>query len=133
MNEITFDKIKEIYLNIKALLEEKQKALIEKNLETLATCDEKLICAYNEIKIIHDRKNEFSLDENQKKELRELSEQIGKLQKNNEVLITHSLNVINKIFEGILNISSAKNADYNHLGKKNQDSTLDISSITEEA
>ncbi len=133
MNEITFDKIKEIYLNIKALLEEKQKALIEKNLETLATCDEKLICAYNEIKIIHDRKNEFSLDENQKKELRELSEQIGKLQKNNEVLITHSLNVINKIFEGILNISSAKNADYNHLGKKNQDNTLDISSITEEA
>ena len=73
------------------------------------------------------------LDKRLTKELRELSEQIGKLQKNNEVLITHSLNVINKIFEGILNISSAKNADYNHLGKKNQDNTLDISSITEEA
>lgn len=133
MNKITFEKIKESYINIKTLLEQKQRALVEKNLEELTSCDEKLICAYNEIKIIYERKDEFSLNEEQKGELRALSEQIGKLQKNNEVLIAHSLNVINKIFEGILNISSAKNADYNHLGKKNQDNTLEISSITEEA
>ncbi len=133
MNKITFEKIKESYISIKTLLEQKQRALVEKNLEELTSCDEKLICAYNEIKIIYERKDEFSLNEEQKGELRALSEQIGKLQKNNEVLIAHSLNVINKIFEGILNISSAKNADYNHLGKKNQDNTLEISSITEEA
>lgn len=133
MNKITFEKIKESYISIKTLLEQKQRALVEKNLEELTSCDEKLICAYNEIKIIYERKDEFSLNEEQKEELRALSEQIGKLQKNNEVLIAHSLNVINKIFEGILNISSAKNADYNHLGKKNQDNTLEISSITEEA
>lgn len=133
MNKITFEKIKESYISIKTLLEQKQRALVEKNLEELTSCDEKLICAYNEIKIIYERKDEFSLNKEQKEELRALSEQIGKLQKNNEVLIAHSLNVINKIFEGILNISSAKNADYNHLGKKNQDNTLEISSITEEA
>lgn len=133
MNKITFEKIKESYISIKTLLEQKQRALVEKNLEELTSCDEKLICAYNEIKIIYERKDEFSLNKEQKGELRALSEQIGKLQKNNEVLIAHSLNVINKIFEGILNISSAKNADYNHLGKKNQDNTLEISSITEEA
>lgn len=133
MNKITFEKIKESYISIKTLLEQKQRALVEKNLEELTSCDEKLICAYNEIKIIYERKDEFSLNEEQKGELRALSEQIGKLQKNNEVLIAHSLNVINKIFKGILNISSAKNADYNHLGKKNQDNTLEISSITEEA
>ncbi len=133
MNKITFEKIKESYISIKTLLEQKQRALVEKNLEELTSCDEKLICAYNEIKIIYERKDEFSLNEEQKGELRALSEQIGKLQKNNEVLIAHSLNVINKIFEGILNISSAKNADYNHLGRKNQDNTLEISSITEEA
>lgn len=133
MNKITFEKIKESYISIKTLLEQKQRALVGKNLEELTSCDEKLICAYNEIKIIYERKDEFSLNEEQKGELRALSEQIGKLQKNNEVLIAHSLNVINKIFEGILNISSAKNADYNHLGKKNQDNTLEISSITEEA
>lgn len=133
MNKITFEKIKESYISIKTLLEQKQRALVEKNLEELTSCDEKLICAYNEIKIIYERKDEFSLNEEQKGELRALSEQIGKLQKNNEVLIAHSLNVINKIFEGILNISLAKNADYNHLGKKNQDNTLEISSITEEA
>lgn len=133
MSDITFEKIKEIYINIKTLLENKQKALIEKNLELLASCDEKLICAYDEIKAIYEKKDEFELNQSQKKELNEITERINKLQKDNEVLITHSLNVINKIFEGILNISSAKNADYNHLGKKNQDSTFDISSITEEA
>ena len=133
MSDITFEKIKEIYINIKTLLEDKQKALIEKNLEVLASCDEKLICAYDEIKAIYEKKDEFELNQSQKKELNEITEKINKLQKDNEVLITHSLNVINKIFEGILNISSAKNADYNHLGKKNQDSNLDISSITEEA
>ncbi len=133
MSNITFEKIKEIYINIKTLLENKQKALIEKNLEVLASCDEKLICAYDEIKAIYEKKDEFELNQSQKKELNEITERINKLQKDNEVLITHSLNVINKIFEGILNISSAKNADYNHLGKKNQDSNLDISSITEEA
>lgn len=133
MEEITFEKILEIYLTIKNLLEKKQQALIKKDLEMLASCDENLICAYNEVKNIYENKDKFTLSDEQKKQLNEITAQIGHLQKNNEVLITHSLNVINKIFEGILNITSAKNADYNHLGKKNQDSGLDISSITEEA
>lgn len=133
MSEITFEKIKESYITIKTLLEQKQEALIKKDLEGLANCDEKLICAYNEIKTIYENKEKFSLTQEEKNELNEITATIGQLQKNNEVLITHSLNVINKIFEGILNISSAKNADYNHLGKKNQDNTLEISSITEEA
>lgn len=133
MEKITFEKILEIYLTIKNLLEKKQQALIKKDLEMLASCDENLICAYNEVKNIYKNKDKFTLSDEQKKQLNEITAQIGHLQKNNEVLITHSLNVINKIFEGILNITSAKNADYNHLGKKNQDSGLDISSITEEA
>ena len=133
MEKITFEKILEIYLTIKNLLEKKQQALIKKDLEMLASCDENLICAYNEVKNIYEQKDKFSLTREEKDELNKITAQIGQLQKNNEVLITHSLNVINKIFEGILNITSAKNADYNHLGKKNQDSGLDISSITEEA
>ena len=133
MEKITFEKILEIYLTIKNLLEKKQQALIKKDLEMLASCDENLICAYNEVKNIYENKDKFTISDEQKKQLNEITAQIGHLQKNNEVLITHSLNVINKIFEGILNITSAKNADYNHLGKKNQDSGLDISSITEEA
>ena len=133
MSEITFEKILEIYLTIKNLLEKKQQALIKKDLEALAACDENLICAYNEVKNIYEQKDKFNLTREEKNELNKITAQIGHLQKNNEVLINHSLNVINKIFEGILNITSAKNADYNHLGKKNQDNTLDISSITEEA
>lgn len=133
MEKITFEKILEIYLTIKNLLEKKQQALIKKDLEMLASCDENLICAYNEVKNIYEQRDKFTLTRGEKDELNKITAQIGQLQKNNEVLITHSLNVINKIFEGILNITSAKNADYNHLGKKNQDSGLDISSITEEA
>ena len=133
MEKITFEKILEIYLTIKNLLEKKQQALIKKDLEMLASCDENLICAYNEVKNIYENKDKFTLSDEQKKQLNEITAQIGHLQKNNEVLITHSLNNINNIFDVILNITSAKNADYNHLGKKNQDSGLDISSITEEA
>ena len=59
MSNITFEKIKEIYINIKTLLENKQKALIKKNLELLASCDETLICDYDEIKAIYEKKDEF--------------------------------------------------------------------------
>ncbi len=133
MSEITFEKIKECYLNILELLKQKQQALIKKDLEGLNSTDEKLICLYNEIKIIYEKKDTFSLNQAQKDELNELTSKIGKLQKDNEVLINHSLGVINKIFEGILNITSSKSDDYNRMGKKNQESGLDISSITEEA
>lgn len=133
MSEITFEQIKKIYIDLKELLELKKKALINKDIETLTSSDEKLICMYSEIQAVYEQKDKISLTNAQKQELVELSEIIGKLEKNNEVLITHSLNVIDKIFEGILNITSSKNADYNYLGKKNQGTSLDISSITEEA
>ena len=97
MSEITFEKIKESYITIKTLLEQKQEALIKKDLEGLANCDEKLICAYNEIKEIYEQREKFSLTQEEKNELNEITAQIGQLQKNNEVLIVHSLNVINKI------------------------------------
>lgn len=133
MSEITFEQIKKIYIDLKELLELKKKALINKDIETLTSSDEKLICMYSEIQAVYEQKDKISLTNAQKQELVELSEIIGKLEKNNEVLITYSLNVIDKIFEGILNITSSKNADYNYLGKKNQGTSLDISSITEEA
>lgn len=133
MSEITFETIKENYINLKNLLEIKQEALIKKDIDTLTSTDEKLICIYSEIKAIYDNKDKLSLSIAQKEELNEITQSIGQLQHDNEVLIAHSLNVIDKIFEGILNITSAKNADYNHLGKKNQGTSFDISSITEEA
>jgi hypothetical protein len=61
-------------------------------------------------------------------------EEIKTLQENNEILIKHSLNVINNILSGILNIAQNEKTSYNAQGKGCQDSeSLDISSITEEA
>lgn len=133
MSEINFEQIKEIYINFEDLLENKKAALIKKDLDSLVSIDEKLICIYNQIKVISEQKDEINLSTGQKEELNKMSENIGQLQQDNEVLITHSLNVIEKIFEGILRITSSAKGDYNHMGKKNQGTNLDISSITEEA
>ena len=79
MEKITFEKILEIYLTIKNLLEKKQQALIKKDLEMLASCDENLICAYNEVKNIYENKDKFTLSDEQKKQLNEITAQIGHL------------------------------------------------------
>ena len=67
-----------------------------------------------------------------------LSEKIGErikiLQENNEILIKHSIGVINNILSGILNIAAHDKSSYDAKGQGCTDSeTLDISSITEEA
>ena len=55
-------------------------------------------------------------------------------QDNNEILIKHSLGVINNILSGILNIAQSEKCSYNSKGIGCNDSeSLDISSITEEA
>ena len=76
--------------------------------------------------------NNFSDDE--KQNLKKLGEEIKVIQKNNEILIKHSLDVINNILSGILNIAQNEKTSYNARGVGCQDSeSLDISSITEEA
>lgn len=131
---MTFEELKEVYLNLKELLEKKKQVLIHKNADELMRLDEQIICVYNDIKIIFQNKDELNLTQDQKDELNKIAQEIHRIEKDNEVLIIHSMNVINKLFEGILNITSSKSDDYNHLGKKNQSSSdFEISSIMEEA
>ena len=76
--------------------------------------------------------NSFSSDE--KQSLKKLGEEIKVIQENNEILIKHSLDVINNILSGILNIAQNEKTSYNAKGAGCQDSeSLNISSITEEA
>ena len=131
---MTFEELREVYLNLKELLEKKKQVLIHKNADELMRLDEQIICVYNDIKIIFQNKDELNLTQDQKDELNKIAQEIHRIEKDNEVLIIHSMNVINKLFEGILNITSSKSDDYNHLGKKNQSSSdFEISSIMEEA
>ena len=99
MSEITFEKIKESYITIKTLLEQKQEALIKKDLEGLANCDEKLICAYNEIKVIYEHKENLNLTQEQKNEL------TNKIEEANEQL-TEVQNSISTVQEQLENINA---------------------------
>lgn len=131
---LTFEEVKQKYIELKELLEHKKQVLIKKDVEELARIDEKLICLYNDIKVVHTHKSELNFTQEEKDQLNNLAQVINQTQKDNEVLILHSLSVINKLFEGILNITSSGKDEYNRLGKKNQTNEfVDISSITEEA
>lgn len=131
---IEFEELKTKYLDLKQVLEDKKQLLIHKgDVEELYKLDEKLICIYGQIKAIGQNKDQLALNQGQKDELNELAETINRLQNDNEVLIVHQMSVINKLFEGILNITSSSKDEYNRQGKKNQNNDFDISSITEEA
>ena len=129
-----FDKVYSAYLELKENLVQKHDVIIKKNMEELNRLDE-LSCA------IADKIKRFNLDtepnsftDEQKQKLRELGAEIQKIENNNEILIKHSLNVINNLLSGILNIVQSDKNTYNSQGIEcTVDESLDISSITEEA
>ena len=87
-----------------------------------------------QLNTIKEMGHEIVFMQNEKDELKKLGEEIKVLQENNEILIKHSLGVINNILSGILNIAQNDKCSYNSRGMGCQDSeSLDISSITEEA
>ncbi len=131
--EIKYEDIKNIYIELKELLETKQKALVKKDIDTLGNVDEKILAINERIKDVDNNKDKFTLNQGQKAELNKLVDEILKIENNNKALINHSLNVIDKIFTGILNIATKNNADYTASGKRSQGNGLEISSIVEEA
>ncbi|MBR2068764.1 MAG: hypothetical protein IJ877_03275 [Candidatus Gastranaerophilales bacterium] len=129
-----YQEVLEAFSELKSLLERKKEAIIHKNLDELARCDEDIV-------ILSEKINKFDINalkdtfgEEQKQELKKLGERIKVLEENNEILIKHSIGVINNILSGILNIAANDKTSYNAKGVSCTDSeTLDISSITEEA
>lgn len=126
---------KEVYntfLELKEILNQKKEAIIKKNLEALNSTDEAIIVLVEKINKFDILNNDFSLEE--KENLKKLGEEIKIIQKNNEILIKHSLDVINNLLSGILNIAQNDKNSYNAKGISCQNNeSLDISSITEEA
>ena len=128
-----FEEVYNTFLELKTALSEKKDAIIKKNLEKLAIQDENIVVLCEKIKKYNfDKENNFT--EEEKKQLKELGGEIKVLQENNEILIKHSLDVINNILTGILNIAQNEKSSYNAKGVGCSNSEcLDISSITEEA
>ncbi len=130
---MVFEEVYNTFSELKNILEEKKQAIIKKDLEKIATCDEMSLALCEKIQKYNlDKENDFSQE--QKASLKALGGEIKVIQENNEILIKHSLDVINNILTGILNIAQNEKNSYNEkgIGLKNSES-LDISSITEEA
>ena len=129
-----YNEVFEAFKELEELLTEKKDAIIHKNLDKLAQIDENIVIVSDKISKFNLEEMQKTFSEIQKVELKTLGEKIKILQENNEILIKHSLNVINNILSGILNIAANDNTSYNSKGKSCTDNeTLDISSITEEA
>ena len=129
-----FDKVYNAYLELKENLVQKHDVIIKKNMEELNRLDELSYAIADKIKRFNLDTEPNSFTEEQKQKLKELGSEIQKIEKNNEILIKHSLNVINNLLSGILNIVQSDKNTYNAQGIEcTADESLDISSITEEA
>ena len=129
---MNYNEVYATFLELKEVLLNKKEAIIKKDLEVLNLTDEAVIVLVEKINRFDLQNNNFSDDE--KRNLKKLGEEIKVIQKNNEILIKHSLDVINNILSGILNIAQNEKSSYNAQGRGCQSNeSLDISSITEEA
>ena len=129
---MNYSEVYNAFLELKSVLENKKQAIIKKNIEQLSAMDEATIVLVEKINKFDLKNNDFSSEE--KENLKKIGEEIKVIQQNNEILINHSLNVINNILSGILNIAQNEKCSYNAKGVGCQNSeSLDISSITEEA
>ena len=131
---MNFDEVFGAYTELKENLVQKHDVIIKKNMEELNRLDEATYVIIEKIKKFNldVEPNDFTTE--QKQSLKELGLEIKKIEKNNEILIKHSLSVINNLLSGILNIVQSDKNIYNAQGVNcTIDENLDISSITEEA
>lgn len=132
--QANYQEILDNYKELKENLALKKEAIVKRNLEDLNRIDENCTVICEKIAKIDMPESLKALTDNEKQELKTLGNEIKILEENNEILINHSLGVINNILSGILNIAQADKCSYNSKGKTLGDSeSLNISSITEEA
>lgn len=129
-----YGEVLKAYSDLKELTLQKKQAIIKKQSEELNKIDEETIVLCEKISKFDLKNNTNLFSEEQKQELKKLGEEIKVIQENNEILIKHSLGVINNILSGILNVVQSEKNSYNAKGMGCTDNeSLDISSITEEA
>ncbi len=131
---MNYSEIYQIYSNLKENLALKKNAIVKRNLDELHRIDEELIVLCEQLKT-EDIKEIFkTFTDDEKNQLKELALEIKKLENNNEILIKHSLDVINNLMSGILNIAKQDISSYNSKGMNcTTTDILGTSSITEEA
>lgn len=129
-----FIEIKENLEKLKSFLNQKKEAIIKKEIETLNKIDEEILVIVEYLNKNDYKKFIENFEAKEKEELKAISLEIKKLEEANQNLIKHSLDVINGLLFGILNITNNENSSYDSEGKNLTDeSQYTISSITEEA
>ncbi len=129
-----YKKIADTYSEIKEKLLIKKDAVIKKNLELLQKTDEELLVLCEQLKTFDIKEAFKNFSQTEKIHLKDLAKEIKTIENNNEILIKHSLDVINELMSGILNIAKKDIQTYNQKGENCLEiDDLDTSSITEEA
>ena len=131
--EMNFDDVIKVFMDLKNVLFEKKQAIIKKDMESLARIDEETAVLCQQIAKFKLEENQDLFSDDEKKQLKELGEEIKNITQNNEILIKHSMGVINGILSGILNIAQKEKNSYNSRGQGTNDESMDISSVIEEA
>ncbi len=131
--EMNFDDIIKVFIDLKNVLFEKKQAIIKKDMDKLARIDEETAVLCQQIAKFKLEENQDLFSDDEKKQIKQLGEEIKNLTQNNEILIKHSLGVINGILSGILNIAQKEKNSYNSRGQGTNDESMDISSVIEEA
>lgn len=131
--KMNFDDVIKVFMDLKNVLFEKKQAIIKKDMDKLAQIDEETAVLCQQIAKFKLEENQDLFSDDEKKQLKQLGEEIKNLTQNNEILIKHSLGVINGILSGILNIAQKEKNSYNSRGQGTNDESMDISSVIEEA
>ena len=131
---MSFEEVLKTYQELKEVLALKKQSLIQRNLEEMNKLDEQATAICEKIARFDLKNTPNNFTQEQKEELKSLGVEIKKIQENNEILIKHSLDVINNMLSGILHIAQNEKCSYNSKGESSKDSqSLNISSIPEEA
>lgn len=129
---MSYQEVYETYEKLRSALIEKKLVLKERKIEKLHLIDEDITVICEKLERLKVDKHKF--DNYEKKTLKRLIKEIKEIEENNEILIKRSLDVINEMLSGILNISQSEKCSYDSKGLGHCDKeSLDISSITEEA
>ena len=126
-------KLIETYESLVELQKEKKRILEKHEIDKLGSIDERILSLYNRATIIADKRESVKPNDEEKKKIKALYQEISKLENLNQALIKYSLNLINNIFEGIMKIASVKTTEYTRDGKSTKTDELNLSSIVEEA
>lgn len=126
-------KLIETYESLVELQKEKKRILEKHEIDKLGSIDERILSMYNRATLIADKRDFVKPNEDEKKKIKALYQEISKLENLNQALIKYSLNLINNIFEGIMKIASVKTTEYTKDGKSTKMDEMPLSSIVEEA